>query len=98
MSAHAEYYVPAQSRWPILASAALFLLAFGAGTLINALTAERSGGAGLLILLSGGLLMGLILVGWFSNVIGESRAGLYVITSYSIHYTKLYESATATNR
>ncbi len=77
MSAHAEYYVPAQSRWPILASAALFLLAFGAGTLINALTAERSGGAGLLILLSGGLLMGLILVGWFSNVIGESRAGLY---------------------
>ncbi len=71
------YYVPEQSRWPILASTALFLLAFGAGTLLNALNADRGGGLGLVLLLAGALLMGLILVGWFGNVIHESRGGLY---------------------
>ncbi|MBY4675499.1 cytochrome c oxidase subunit 3 [Marinobacterium arenosum] len=72
----ANYYVPAQSRWPIFASLALFMLALGAGTLINGLRTD-SGGVGLVILLSGALLMGLILVGWFGNVIKESRTGLY---------------------
>ncbi len=38
------YYVPEQSRWPILASIALFLLAYGAGTLMNALSAQQGGG------------------------------------------------------
>ncbi|MBS98127.1 MAG: cytochrome c oxidase subunit 3 [Oceanospirillaceae bacterium] len=77
MSTHASYYVPEQSRWPILASIALFLLAFGAGTLINGITHETGGGLGLLMVLAGALLMGGILVGWFGNVIHESRAGLY---------------------
>lgn len=71
------YYVPEQSRWPILASIALFLLAFGAGTLMNALSADGGGGLGLALLLAGALMMGLILVGWFGNVIRESRGGLY---------------------
>ncbi|MBA4501078.1 cytochrome c oxidase subunit 3 [Marinobacterium marinum] len=71
------YYVPEQSRWPILASTALFLLAFGAGTLLNALKVDRGGGLGLVLLLAGALMMGLILVGWFGNVIHESRGGLY---------------------
>ncbi len=71
------YYVPEQSRWPILASIALFLLAFGAGTLMNAMSADSGGGLGVALLLSGALMMGLILVGWFSNVIHESRGGLY---------------------
>jgi len=72
-----SYYVPEQSRWPILASVALFLLAYGAGTLLNALSAEQGGGLGLVLLLAGALMMGLILVGWFGNVIHESRGGLY---------------------
>ncbi|KEA62966.1 Cytochrome c oxidase polypeptide III [Marinobacterium lacunae] len=77
MSAHASYYVPAQSRWPILASVAMFLLAFGAATLVNAITAESGTGVGLMMVLAGALMLGLILVGWFGNVIHESRAGLY---------------------
>ncbi|GGC11319.1 cytochrome c oxidase subunit III [Marinobacterium zhoushanense] len=77
MSAHASYYVPAQSRWPILASVALFLLAFGAATLVNGLTAKSGAGPGLLMVLGGALLLSLILVGWFANVIQESHAGLY---------------------
>ncbi|WP_415890088.1 cytochrome c oxidase subunit 3 [Neptuniibacter sp. SY11_33] len=71
------YYVPEQSRWPILASIALFFMAYGAGSLINSFTAEEAGGAGLILLLAGALGMGLILLGWFSNVIHESGEGLY---------------------
>lgn len=77
MSAQTSYYVPAQSRWPIFASIALFLLAFGAGTLINGLSGHGSAGIGLLMVLGGALLLGLILFGWFGNVIQESQAGLY---------------------
>jgi len=70
------YYVPSQSRWPILASIALFLLAYGAGSMINGLSSEESGSGGL-ILLAGAVLMALILLGWFGNVINESMSGLY---------------------
>ena len=72
-----SYYVPAQSRWPILASVALFLMAYGAGSLINAMSAQSGGAIGLLLLLAGALCMGLILTGWFGHVIDESRKGLY---------------------
>lgn len=71
-----HYYVPDQSRWPILASIALFLLAYGAGTLMIGLK-QSAGGSGLTLLLSGAFLMGLILIGWFRNVIDESMAGKY---------------------
>ncbi|WP_027857361.1 cytochrome c oxidase subunit 3 [Marinobacterium jannaschii] len=70
------YYVPSQSRWPILASIALFLLAYGAGSMINGLSSEESGSGGM-ILLAGAVLMALILIGWFGNVINESMSGLY---------------------
>ena len=69
------YYVPAQSYWPILASIALFLLAYGSGVLINGMTSGSGGG--LLLILSGAFFMGLILIGWFKNVIDESMSGLY---------------------
>ncbi len=72
-----SYYVPEQSRWPILASVALFMMAYGGGSLINSLSANTGGGGGLLMLLAGALGMGLVLLGWFSNVIHESNKGLY---------------------
>lgn len=70
-----SYYVPEQSRWPILASVALFLMMVGAGNLINGLGREDGGGGALLLI--GALMMAAVLVGWFGNVIRESRAGLY---------------------
>ncbi|MCV6591159.1 MAG: cytochrome c oxidase subunit 3 [Marinobacterium sp.] len=70
------YYVPAQSRWPIYASVALFLMAYGAAHLINGL-ADQGGGLGLSLLLAGTFCMAMILIGWFGNVISESRGGLY---------------------
>lgn len=73
---HAAYYVPAQSRWPIYASLSLFLMAYGAAHLINGMS-DQQGGLGLSLLLAGSLGMGMILVGWFRNVIEESQSGLY---------------------
>lgn len=72
-----SYYVPSQSRWPLLASIGLFLIAYGAASLMNALTADVGGGLGLVLLLLGALVMGLVLTGWFGHVIDESQAGLY---------------------
>lgn len=74
---HAEYYVPAQSRWPIFASVALAFLAFGAATLINAVSQGATIQYGFFLVMTGALLLTLILFGWFGNVISESRAGLY---------------------
>ncbi|MDO6563868.1 cytochrome c oxidase subunit 3 [Amphritea sp. 1_MG-2023] len=76
---HQTYYVPAQSRWPIFASIALFLMAYGAGALMNALSAKSDTALGLSLLIGGLLCMGLIMTGWFSHVIDESRRGLYSV-------------------
>lgn len=70
-STTSSYYVPAQSRLPILASIALFLMAFGAGNLLN----ESSSGTPMLVV--GALMMAFILYQWFGIVIKESHQGLY---------------------
>ncbi|MDX1268847.1 MAG: cytochrome c oxidase subunit 3, partial [Oceanisphaera sp.] len=68
-----QYYVPAQSPWPIVGALGLFLLASGAG-----LWAAGIGGiAGPLVFAAGTLVMTVMLFGWFGNVIKESHDGLY---------------------
>lgn len=68
-----QYYVPAQSPWPIVGALGLFLLASGAG-----LWAAGIGGiAGPLVFTAGTLVMTVMLFGWFGNVIKEAHAGLY---------------------
>ena len=69
-----SYYVPHQSRWPILASISLFLMAIGAGGYINSLGSEEGSGLSGFSLLIGSLFLAAILVGWFRNVIKESMA------------------------
>jgi len=64
------YYVPAQSKLPLLASASLFLTVFGAA---NWLTGNDKGP---LIFLAGALLFAGVLWSWFSTVINEHMAGL----------------------
>lgn len=71
MSATTSYYVPAQSRLPILASISLFLMAFGAGNMLN------DSGAGTPMLLIGAVAMAVIVFNWFAQVIKESDKGLY---------------------
>jgi len=77
MSTDSSYYVPAQSRWPIIASIGLFLTLVGLGSVLNNVAAGHSTVVSWLMFMSGALIMAYMLFGWFSNVISESRAGMY---------------------
>jgi len=74
---HEPYYVPAQSKWPIIATVALLTTVFGLGTWFNDLKAERAESHGPLIFFVGALLIAYMLFGWFGAVVREGRAGLY---------------------
>lgn len=77
MAEHPRYYVPAQSKWPIIATLGLFFTLFGLGTWFNDLKAGQAGSHGPWWLLGGALLLAYMLFGWFGAVVRESRAGLY---------------------
>jgi len=74
-SKHQPYYVPAQSAWPIIGALGLFLIAFGAGSYVQQLKNDGSGGG--YILLAGIAVILFMVFGWFRTVIAESMAGLY---------------------
>ncbi|AHL73660.1 MFS transporter [Stutzerimonas stutzeri] len=74
---HENYYVPAQSKWPIIATAALLTTVFGLGTWFNDLKADRAESNGPLIFFVGALLIAYMMFGWFGAVVREGRAGLY---------------------
>ena len=77
-SKYQSYYVPAQSRWPIVGAIALFLIAVGAGLTVQ--TMSEGGSASVfskLVLGLGFMTLLYMLSGWFSNVITESMSGLY---------------------
>lgn len=70
------YYVPDQSRWPIIGAVALFFLAFGAGHLVNEVASEQVG-VGRYLMMAGVALLVFMLFGWFRHIIQESMTGLY---------------------
>ncbi|WP_404414666.1 cytochrome c oxidase subunit 3 [Marinospirillum sp.] len=65
-----SYYVPATSKWPIIAVVFLGFLAVGGGLLMTS-------GSGVLPLLIGFAGIFWVMYGWFSDVLKESQAGLY---------------------
>ncbi len=71
-----SYYVPEQSKWPAIGAVALFLIAFGAATLMGDLKSEE-GGYGKWILYSGLTILFFFLWGWFRDMINESMGGKY---------------------
>lgn len=77
MATHDHYYVPAQSKWPIIATVGLLVTVWGLATWFNDLKATRAESHGPLIFFVGSLLVAYMMVGWFGAVIKESRAGLY---------------------
>ncbi|WP_439860276.1 cytochrome c oxidase subunit 3 [Pseudomonas sp. MBLB4136] len=77
MSSHEQYYVPAQSKWPIIATLGLLITVYGVGTWFNDMKAARADSNGPLIFFIGSLFLAYMLFGWFGNVIKESRAGMY---------------------
>ncbi|MGI9275866.1 MAG: cytochrome c oxidase subunit 3 [Endozoicomonas sp.] len=77
MANEGSYYVPAQSKWPIIASIGLFLTLAGAGMMMNDMSAGVTDSSAQYVFYAGGLMLAYMIFGWFGNVIEESRAGLY---------------------
>jgi cytochrome c oxidase subunit 3 len=77
MATHEHYFVPAQSKWPIIATIGMLVTVYGLAVWFNDLKAARPESHGPLIFFVGGLLVAYMLFGWFGTVIKESRAGLY---------------------
>ena len=77
MATHDHYYVPAQSKWPIIATVGLLVTVCGLATWFNDLKAARPESHGPLIFFVGSLLVAYMMVGWLGAVIKERRAGLY---------------------
>ena len=75
--AYEKYYVPAQSKWPIVGTVALLTTVYGLGTWFNDLKADRAESHGPLIFFLGALLIAYMMFGWFGAVVREGRAGLY---------------------
>jgi len=74
---HENYYVPAQSKWPIVGTVALLTTVFGLGSWFNDLKAGRDEISGPVIFFVGALLIAYMMFGWFGAVVREGRAGLY---------------------
>ena len=77
MSSHENYYVPEQSKWPIVGSIGLLVTVYGLGSWFNDLSAGRDSSYGPWVFFAGGLILAWMLFGWFGNVIKESKHGLY---------------------
>ena len=65
-----KYYVPHESRWPIVGSAAFFTLLLGAVALLNDWAPGWA-------MLPGFALVVFMFIGWFRTVIGENQQGMY---------------------
>ncbi len=77
MATQQSYYVPEQSKWPIIATVGLFTTLVGLGTAIMHNTAGTDPSTGWWMFGIGFTIMVYMLFGWFGNVAKESMAGLY---------------------
>lgn len=68
MSTESSYYVPDQSKMPVVAATGFGLMALGAGNWVQ--------GGSPMIFLAGALIMALVLYTWFGTVIKENMAGM----------------------
>jgi cytochrome c oxidase subunit 3 len=65
-----KYYVPHESRWPIIGSAAFFTMLLGVICLLNEWAPAWA-------ILPGFALVVYMFIGWFGTVIGENQQGVY---------------------
>src|SRR5690606_4834466 len=70
MDHQSTYYVPEQSKYPLLMALAMFLTVFGLGAWMNKVE------NGYFIFILGFLLLAGVLWSWFGSVINENMAGL----------------------
>lgn len=73
-----KYYVPEQSRLPIIGAVGLFFIAFGAGNFIQQSTdAANQGSWGWMVLVAGLLIIFYMMWSWWKDTIRESMNNLY---------------------
>ncbi|MGB0495216.1 MAG: cytochrome c oxidase subunit 3 [Kangiellaceae bacterium] len=74
-----NYYVPEQSKWPIVGAVGLFLLAFGGANFIQQTTGKyaNDGSFGWLIFALGLTIIIYMMWGWWKDATKESMDGLY---------------------
>ena len=70
-AAKGSYYLPEPSKWPIVTSTGLFLLALGFVLLINSMA------AGKWLMIVGAATIVYMMFRWFGQVIQESESGIY---------------------
>lgn len=68
---HPGYYIPHDTRWPIMGSIGLFALLGGFAMLLNGSSSAPA------LMIIGTLIMVVMIIGWFGTVIKESESGLY---------------------
>ena len=71
MSESNGYYIPHGTKWPFLSTISLMVLFIGFANYMNGYS------TGVILMLSGLLLLLIMTYGWFSNVITESESGIY---------------------
>ncbi|MDY6816717.1 MAG: cytochrome c oxidase subunit 3 [Pseudomonadota bacterium] len=77
MAENQTYYVPEQSKWPIVATVGLGVTLYGlASIMVNSNQGNSTTGSWVMFFI-GALIMAYMLFGWFGSVIREGRAGLY---------------------
>ncbi|GAA3912143.1 cytochrome c oxidase subunit 3 [Litoribacillus peritrichatus] len=72
-----NYYVPHQSKWPIIATIAVVLLIYGMASMLHSSKMGESSALPSWIMLAGLGLTVYMIYGWFASVVKESRLGLY---------------------
>ncbi|MBB5321812.1 cytochrome c oxidase subunit 3 [Marinobacter oulmenensis] len=77
MADNQSYYVPEQSKWPIVATVGLGVTLYGVASILVNGNQGESTTASWVMFFVGALIMAYMLFGWFGSVIREGRAGLY---------------------
>ncbi|WP_111498447.1 MULTISPECIES: cytochrome c oxidase subunit 3 [Marinobacter] len=77
MAEQPSYYVPEQSKWPIIATIGLLVTMAGTGSIMVNGSQGESTTMSWVVFFIGAMIMAYMLFGWFGAVIRESRAGLY---------------------
>lgn len=72
---HEIYYVPEQSKLPLLASIGLFFTVFGLANWFNEISADKSG-SGMWVFFAGLAFFSYVLYTWFATVVDENIKGL----------------------
>ncbi|WP_025770143.1 cytochrome c oxidase subunit 3 [Thioalkalivibrio sp. HK1] len=68
---HPGYYIPHDTRWPIMGSIGLFALLGGFAMLLNGSSSAP------VVMIIGTLILVVMIIGWFGTVIKESESGFY---------------------